>query len=104
MKNKSICTCSSMKCGHRMSSPTKTNQNKIMRTMNLKFMNENNWDKWKSYVSDFYKNYQVRNVQVSPLFIKQPVDNKPYLEINIFGHNFTTLLDSVVLGTKLYLY
>lgn len=87
-----------------MSNPTKVTENKTIKTTTLEFMKENCWEKWKTYVSNFYKSYRVNKVQVSPLFIKQPFDNRPYLEINIFGYIFTALLDSgatqSVLGSK----
>lgn len=68
------------------------------------FEKENKWDEWKAYVSNFLKNYKLNNPQISPLFIKQPFDNRPYLNIDIFGHTVTSLLDSgatqTVLGSK----
>lgn len=50
------------------------------------------WQNWLKTVSEFYKN--SHNKELSPLFVKKPFDNRPFIQVKIFEKFFTGLLDS----------
>lgn len=63
-----------------------------MKTKNFSVVE---WDKWKSQVRNFYKNYLIPSCRdVSPVFIQKPMDNRPYISVDIFGKQIVGLLDS----------
>lgn len=75
----------------------KTNKNNIDKNnINIKnkFFNKNNWDNWLKLVSDFYKNSNNLNEQISPIFIKKHADIRPYISVKLFDQNITVLFDS----------
>lgn len=49
----------------------------------------NDWIKWKVFVRNFYKS----NV-ISPVLVKKPLDNRPYISITLYDENLIALLDS----------
>lgn len=57
--------------------------------------NLDSWRKWVAFVGDVLNNYDTYNSpKVSPVFTKQLHDNRPYINIDIFGVTFTALVDS----------
>lgn len=60
------------------------------------------WRKWLKTVNEFYKN-SPKN-EISPLFVKKPLDNRPYISISLFDQQIVALLDSgaaaSVVGSK----
>ena len=65
------------------------------------FFSKPDWDKWLKIVSDFYRDSKN---EISPLFIKKPRDNRPYISVKLFDQDITVLFDSgataSVVGTK----
>ena len=63
--------------------------------INHNYVEQNKWDEWKSFVADFYKNYKKYNdPNISPLIVEKPFDNRPHIEIDIYGYLVIALLDS----------
>lgn len=55
------------------------------------------WKIWLDKLKTFYKEYKISNnskSQASPVFSKMPLDNRPYINFNVFGHELIALLDS----------
>lgn len=62
--------------------------------MKNKYFSIKEWDMWKGYVRDFYKTYLFPKSQVAPVFIRKPMDNRPYISVEIFDRQIAGLLDS----------
>lgn len=64
----------------------------------INFRESSEWKKWLSHVSNFCKNYKSCAV-VSPLFVKKPLDNRPYISVKLFDQEIIVLLDSGATGS-----
>lgn len=53
---------------------------------------DSEWEDWLLFVSNFHK--KISRHEVSPLFIKKPLDNRPYVSVNLFDQEIIVLLDS----------
>lgn len=104
VSDRHVSNCNKVKCNKNFSK-TLEKKFKYIRKCNLKnplnennfnLTKENNWENWKRFVSDFYKNYEQynNNLKISPLFVNKPFDNRPHIEIDIFGCPVVALLDS----------
>lgn len=62
------------------------------------YFDKADWLKWLDFVRKFYKEYKNINrassCDVSPLFIENTSDNRPFISVNLLGENITALLDS----------
>lgn len=73
---------------------------KVFRKVNNKnynspFFDNNDWQHWKVFVRNFYKNCSLNSVnQISPIFVEIVSDNRPYICVKMFDHNIIALLDS----------
>lgn len=56
----------------------------------FKYFDRSDWNNWKKTVSNFYQS----NNKVSPLFVPQKLDNRPYISVRLFDQDITVLLDS----------
>lgn len=53
------------------------------------------WRSWVRKVREFYKKTQSpSNSSLSPVFISKINDNRPYVQVNVYGSKLTALLDS----------
>lgn len=64
----------------------------------INYFDKTDWLKWLDFVRKFYKEYKRTNNKcisdVSPLFVQNISDNRPFILVNIFGESITALLDS----------
>ena len=80
--------------GYRANSPKKAREFKNNNSFKSKYFNKNNWNTWLRVVSNFYKKSEILNEQISPLFVKKPLDSRPYISVKLFDQNITVLFDS----------
>lgn len=56
--------------------------------------NKREWQQWLLRVKGFYKNYSFAKNHISPLFVKNPADNRPYIKVKLFDQDISVLFDS----------
>lgn len=60
-----------------------------------RYFDPEDWSRWLLFVEDFYKQSYRKNVkQISPVLVSKNPDNRPYVELFLFGKRITALLDS----------
>lgn len=83
----------------------KTNKDKVgLNSEVLKKCQTTNkeWNEWLKYVKNFIsgskvdekKREEIEKTEVFPCVVKKPNDNRPYLEISVYEHKFTVLIDT----------
>lgn len=66
---------------------------KINNRNKLNYFCKNDWNKWLDVVKNFYKESSSKN-NVNELFVKKPLDNRPYLSLTVLNQCITVMLDS----------
>lgn len=65
---------------------------RVMKTNNFSVAE---WNKWKNQVRDFYRTpLTPKSRDVASVFIQKPMDNRPYISVDILGKQIVGLLDS----------
>lgn len=58
------------------------------------FFDLKDWNNWKLYVRNFYKNHGIFSESLLPLFVNKSNDNRPYISVKLFDIEIIALLDS----------
>ena len=59
-----------------------------------KYVDDSDWKKLLSLVSNFYNTDHFNISEASPLFVTKLADNRPYISVKLHDYEITALLDS----------